>query len=205
MKKLIALLTLVIAILLSGCSGKSETPKETPSPEIPAAAEPEEDAGGADVVFSPQETTEPVPEEAEPVPETPEPTPEAVEPAQSSYDRSKADQYMASVEAQAESLEAAAQNATTQYDMNTNASEQYKLWDDALNFLWGELKSVMPEDAFAALLDEQIAWIAEKENAVAAAGKDYEGGTMYSLMVNSEAARITRDRCYYLYELLKNY
>ena len=199
MKKLIALLTLLIAVLVSGCAGKTdETPKDLPSAEISSAAESEADAGGDEVVFSPQETPEPVPE-------TPVPAPEASQPAQSGYDRSKADQYMASVEAQAESLEAAAQNAMTQYDMNTNASEQYKLWDDALNFLWGELKSVMPEDAFAALLEEQIAWITEKENAVAAAGKDYEGGTMYSLVVNSEAARITRDRCYYLYDLLKKY
>lgn len=195
MKKLIALLILIIAVLVSGCAGKAD---DAPLPEIPGAAESEADAGGDDVVFSAAETPEPAPE-------TPEPVPEAPESAQSGYDSTKADQYMADLEAQAESLEAAAQNAMTQYDMNTNASEQYKLWDDALNFLWGELKSVMPEDAFAALLEEQLAWITEKENAVAFAGKDYEGGTMYSLVVNSEAARITRDRVYVLYGLLKNY
>ena len=46
-------------------------------------------------------------------------------------------------------------------------------------------------------------WIAEKEKAVEEAGKEVEGGSMYSLVVNMKAAELTEERVYELYELLK--
>jgi len=52
-------------------------------------------------------------------------------------------------------------------------------------------------------LDEQRTWIAEKEKAIEEVGKEVEGGSMYSLIVNTEAARITEERVYELYEFLK--
>ena len=66
-----------------------------------------------------------------------------------------------------------------------------------------ELKTNLSEDKFQELLDEQRAWITEKENGIEEAGKEFEGGSMYSLAVNSEAARITEKRVYELYEILK--
>ena len=112
--------------------------------------------------------------------------------------------YIASVEAQSDAIKKSlTEDALTQFDMNMKSGELYDLWDGALNYLWGELKNTLPEDEFAALTDEQLQWIADKEQAVAEAGKPYEGGSIYSLIVNDEAACITQERVYELYELLK--
>ena len=43
---------------------------------------------------------------------------------------------------------------------------------------------------------------AEKEEAVEKAGKEFEGGSIYPLIVNTEAAKITEERVYQLYEIL---
>ncbi len=111
--------------------------------------------------------------------------------------------YMASIEAQSEAIKTSLeQDALTQADMNMKSQELYELWDGALNYLWGELKNRLPEAEFAKLLDEQLNWIEEKEQAAEEAGKPYEGGSIYPLIVNSEAAAITEKRVYELYELL---
>lgn len=112
--------------------------------------------------------------------------------------------YMTSLKEQSDILKASLENdELTQYEMNTKSQELYMLWDDALNYLWEELKSSLPEDEFAKLLDEQRTWITEKEKAVEEAGKEAEGGSLYTLVVNMEAAEITEKRVYELYELLK--
>ena len=87
--------------------------------------------------------------------------------------------------------------------MNLKSQELYELWDGALNYLWGELKDSLPEEDFSKLLDEQRIWIVEKEKSVEEAGKEVEGGSIYSMVVNMEAAKITEERVYELYELLK--
>ena len=104
---------------------------------------------------------------------------------------------MASLKEQSDSIKSYLENeATTQQDMNEKSQELYKLWDDALNYLWGELKNKLPEDEFAKLLDEQRTWVADKEAAVEEAGKEVEGGSMYPLVVNSESAKLTEERVY---------
>ena len=111
---------------------------------------------------------------------------------------------MAFVEEQSDSIKNYLENeAFTQDDMNVKSKELYDVWDEALNYLWGELKNYLPEEEFAELKDEQRTWITEKESAVEEAGKEFEGGSMYALAVNSEAAAITEERVYELYELLK--
>ena len=91
--------------------------------------------------------------------------------------------------------------ALTQAEMNETSGELYAAWDSVLNLLWNELKEEMPDDAFAKLLDEQRVWIKDKEEAVAKAGAEVESGSMYSLVVNMEAADITEQRVYELYEI----
>ena len=113
--------------------------------------------------------------------------------------------YMASIEEQSAAIEDFLEkDAMTQLEMNEKSQELYELWDDALNYLWSELKAGLPENEFAELLNEQRAWIAEKEEVVEEAGKDFEGGSIYALIVNSEAAAITKERVYELYEILKD-
>jgi len=117
---------------------------------------------------------------------------------------SNLEDYMASLKEQSDGIKSYLENeAMTQQDMNEKSQELYKLWDDGLNYLWGELKNKLPEDEFAKLLDEQRTWVADKEAAVEEAGKEVEGGSMYPLVVNSTAAKLTEERVYELYEKLK--
>ncbi len=116
----------------------------------------------------------------------------------------KLDDYMTSVQEQSDTIQHFLEHdALTQADMNVKSQELYELWDEALNYLWNELKISLSEKEFAALQDEQCLWIAEKEKSMEEAGKEFEGGSIYPLVVNSEAARLTQERVYQLYELLK--
>ena len=49
---------------------------------------------------------------------------------------------------------------------------------------------------------EQLEWTSEKDAAVEATAKDYEGGSMYPLVVNTTAARLTEERVYELLDIL---
>ena len=112
--------------------------------------------------------------------------------------------YMATIEEQSDDIKYALENeVVTQTEMNEKSQELFELWDGALNYLWGELKNVLPEKEFEELRDEQRTWIAQKEEAVEIAGKEFEGGSLYTMVVNTEAATITEKRVYELYELLK--
>ena len=114
------------------------------------------------------------------------------------------DDYMTSVAVQSSAIKDFLEyEAMTQTDMNLKSQELYELWDGALNYLWAELKNRLPEEDFAALENEQLAWNTEKEHAVKEAGREFEGGSIYPLVVNSEAARLTEERAYRLYNLLK--
>ena len=189
MKKSVLTVFLAIMLLMSACGTATEAapPTPTPAPEITAA--PEAEAG-----------TAAKPESARP--ENTQPEQDGVSGTEA---WEKTAEYMASVEEQSEQIKAALTGAMTQLEMNTSAGQLYTLWDDALNYLWAELKAVLPEERFSLLLDEQLAWIAEKETAVEEAGKEVEGGSMYPLVVNSTAAEITETRVYELYELLRQY
>ena len=89
----------------------------------------------------------------------------------------------------------------TQAEMNEASAELYATWDSILNIIWNELKEKLPDDEFLKLLEEQREWIGSKEAAVAKVGEGYEGGSMYSLIVNMEAANITEQRVNDLYEI----
>lgn len=95
------------------------------------------------------------------------------------------------------------QEALTQTDMNQISGELRTLWDEALNRLLDEAQRVLPAAELAQLAAEQSVWQADMMTAVEAAGKAYEGGSLYPLVVNSEAARLTEERVYQLYEQLK--
>ena len=181
MKKSFVMLILMVACLAAGCGNKKEQ--------------------GSQISVE----TENVKDDEDSVIETPtQEEKDAEENDTESYDLGKVDEYMASLKEQSDSIkDFLAYDAVTQEEMNAKSKELYVLWDDALNYLWGELKTVLPEDEFGELLDAQRTWSAEKESAVEAVGKEVEGGSIYPLVVNSEAARITEERVYELYEILK--
>lgn len=94
------------------------------------------------------------------------------------------------------------QDALTQLDMNEKALELRILWDVALGYAMYEVMSARPEEA-AALLAQQQEWLAERDEAAKAAAEDMAGGSMYPLVVNMEAARMSEERMNALHEMLK--
>lgn len=114
------------------------------------------------------------------------------------------DEYLGSVRAQSDAINTSfEQDPLTQTELNIKSMELSELWDGAMNYLLDELKNRLPEDEFSRLQDDQLAWIAERDKAVAEAGAEFEGGSFYSFIVNTEAARITEERVLELYEMLK--
>lgn len=114
------------------------------------------------------------------------------------------DDYIKSVKEKSDRIKVSLENdELTQIEMNIKSQELYELWNGALNDMWSELKHSLSEEDFSKISDEQSTWSAEKEKSVEESGKEFEGGSMYSLIVNMEAAKITEERVYELYELLK--
>ena len=112
--------------------------------------------------------------------------------------------YMATVETQSNALKTSLENdPLPQVDMNMKSEELRQLWDSALAIMLDKAKSALPEAEWKPLTEAQNAWTAATETAVAAAGKDWEGGSMYPLVVNMEAAKLTEARVYEIYEMLK--
>ena len=72
-----------------------------------------------------------------------------------------------------------------------------------MNRMLEEANEVLPAAEMEKLTAGQSAWLELRNEAVKAAGKDVEGGSMYALVVNMEAARLTEARTYELHERLK--
>lgn len=91
----------------------------------------------------------------------------------------------------------------TQMDMNSLSGEIYSIWDSTLNAIWVEVKDNLDSDKFEKVLEEQRAWVKEKEEQVTKAGQEYEGGSIQALIENDKAAELTKERAYQLAEYLK--
>ena len=117
------------------------------------------------------------------------------------YDRIAAE--IAATEEQAADLEAELQKASSQADMNEISGQIYQVWDDTLNEIWGIMKANLNPELMDQLTVEERAWITGKEAAIKEAGAEYEGGSMQSLVMNSKAAELTRERAYELAEYAK--
>lgn len=89
----------------------------------------------------------------------------------------------------------------TQTELNEKTWELYDLWDSTLNSVWDVLKKTQDAAIMNSLTVEEREWIALKEQAVAEAGADYEGGTMQAMIRNQTAAEMTKARVYELIEL----
>lgn len=111
--------------------------------------------------------------------------------------------YLTAVRAQSDTVKTfLEQEALTQTDMNEKSGELADLWNETLDTLLAEAKKILPTAEYDQLMAGQAAWEAEKKAAIEAAGKDYQGGSMYALVINSEEARITEARVLMLAEQL---
>ncbi|MDO5344347.1 MAG: lysozyme inhibitor LprI family protein [Lachnospiraceae bacterium] len=114
------------------------------------------------------------------------------------------DRELSELAAQAAELENQINSgALSQSELNQLSAELYLLWDDELNSMWGRIREILPEDEMAQLTEEELEWINEKEEAIAQAGAEFEGGSMQPFGENSTAARLTRERVYELAEYLR--
>lgn len=114
------------------------------------------------------------------------------------------DEYLASVREQSDAIMTSLeQDPLSQTEMNLKSMELAELWDGAMNYLLDELKNRLSEDEYSKLQAAQDAWVTEKDKAAAEAGAEFEGGSLHSFIVNTEAARITEERVLELYEMLK--
>ena len=91
----------------------------------------------------------------------------------------------------------------TQTELNEKTQELYVLWDSTLNRVWSVLKQTQDEETMSLLTVEEREWIALKEQTVAEAGADFEGGTMQAMIMNQKAAEMTKARVYELMELFE--
>ena len=91
----------------------------------------------------------------------------------------------------------------TQTELNEKTLELYGLWDATLNNVWDVLKKTQDAAVMNSLTVEEREWIALKEQTVAEAGADYEGGTMQAMIKNQTAAEMTKARVYELMELFE--
>ena len=113
------------------------------------------------------------------------------------------DAELTETESKAAELQGRIDSALTQEDINILSGELYRLWDDELNSIWGRLKAILPADTMEQLTDEEIAWIEEKEAAVAAAGREAAGGSMQPMLENLKGSELTKARVYVLAEYLR--
>jgi uncharacterized protein YecT (DUF1311 family) len=85
-----------------------------------------------------------------------------------------------------------------QQDINKLTSDWYQLWDDELNSLWSRLNNELDSETKAKVLDEQRAWVTEKEASIEEAGESVQGGSLQSQVENTVAEQKTRARAYVL-------
>lgn len=105
------------------------------------------------------------------------------------------------VEERSRNLDEQLQIETLTRDDKIELTEQrYKLWDDELNYVWNYLKEQLDEEEMQVLREEELAWIADKEETLEAIGSDSD---THIIKQNERGMEMTRDRVYELYQYLK--
>ena len=79
---------------------------------------------------------------------------------------------LAKIEEQSIGYENADWSSMGQADMNQTTAQWYQLWDDELNSLWSRLSDELDAETKAKVLEEQRAWIKQKEARVKGAGME---------------------------------
>jgi len=115
-----------------------------------------------------------------------------------------AEEYLAFIKDKADAIKVSLeQEVQTQTEMNQQSESLRALWDEALDHLLLKAENTLSKTEMENLTAEQNAWEAGMTAAVETAGKEFAGGSMYPLVVNTEAARLTEERVYQLFEFLK--
>jgi len=127
--------------------------------------------------FAAEETAPP----AEPVGQTEEVTEEPTPmPQADSFNHEKSekkDEFLAKAEGIELYEENSIETAMSQYEINRESGIVYEKWDALLNEVYQYLKTILPDDEFNRLQQDELDWIAEKERAIEKAGAEWAGGS----------------------------
>lgn len=91
----------------------------------------------------------------------------------------------------------------SQTEYNQKAADLYNEYDRMLNALWSTLKQCLSKDEMDTLTASQREWIKKKEEAVASAGAEWEGGSMQPMVEYLRAANLTKERINELLQYLE--
>lgn len=88
------------------------------------------------------------------------------------------------------------------YQMFVNMQYNNQLWDDALNEIYGVLKTQLSESEMNHVRNEQRQWITDRDTAAQAAYDGGGGGSWAEIAQVDVFGRLTKERCY---ELVNSY
>lgn len=91
----------------------------------------------------------------------------------------------------------------TQEELNSKSWDVYSLWDSLLNEIWKRLKDTQDAAKMEELTEKEREWISWKEQQISEAGKEFEGGSMESMVRAQKGAELTRKRVYELMEIVE--
>lgn len=94
-------------------------------------------------------------------------------------------------------------HAETTAEMVEYTGRMYEVADGCLNYIWNLVRYNVDEDEYATILEEQRAWISEKEAKAKEARDEFEGGTFAPVSYNDVLATLTMERCEELIEYLR--
>ena len=90
-----------------------------------------------------------------------------------------------------------------QQTLNTESAIIFDKWDNLLNEVYDYLKETLPKSEFEELKQDELEWIAEKEQAIKEEGEMWGSGTGRTYACNSVGIGYTKERCYYLISLIE--
>lgn len=89
---------------------------------------------------------------------------------------------------------------STTYSMKSAAENELKLWDNELNTIYSVILKQMNEDESKKLVEEERAWMKERDSLATDAAQKYSGGTIEELEYTASLAESTKARAYELVE-----
>lgn len=93
------------------------------------------------------------------------------------------------------------QSASNNYSAKKQAENELKLWDNELNAVYRDIMERLDEAKAASLVEEERAWMKERDRLAAEAAEASAGGSMESVEYTLSLAESTRARAYELVEL----
>lgn len=96
-----------------------------------------------------------------------------------------------------------ASKANSTVEMVEYSSAMYEISDECLNYIWNLIRYNTEETRYHEILEEQRAWISQKETRGEEVKEEYQMGTLGSVIYNDELASLTMERCQKLIEYLE--